>query len=370
MREAIGDASVQYGAGRGLFFIKRQKEKELTEAQRELQKVGKKKHDSRMEISKILRNLQDLGSEYQIDTDDPEVIMEMVEKERVHFFSFVRYLSRKKMGQESLNTNLGRVLWDRSLGEITEEANHEKILTVTRIQLFRTALRAQELISLRTKHEELIEEYGEALAKVDKAQSRLIASSQRITDVQRTTEEVHSQVLRLQSQLARIDARLRSKAERDLIAKGLLEANPGIHSSGDIASSVKITWPVFGRITASFMAKGYQKFFGIPHRGMDIAVSQGTVVHSAEDGIVFLARDGGARGYSYVLVGHRDGYATLYGHLSSIAVSTGQEISKGQAIGLSGGTPGTYGAGPTTTGPHLHFEVIRSGTHVNPQSVL
>jgi len=88
------------------------------------------------------------------------------------------------------------------------------------------------------------------------------------------------------------------------------------------------------------------------------------------DGIVFLARDGGKSGFSYILIGHRDGYATLYGHMSSIAVSTGDEVASGQGIGLSGGTPGTHGAGPMTTGAHLHFEVIRNGTHINPSLVL
>jgi murein DD-endopeptidase MepM/ murein hydrolase activator NlpD len=79
---------------------------------------------------------------------------------------------------------------------------------------------------------------------------------------------------------------------------------------------------------------------------------------------------GGEKGYSYILIVHRDGYATLYGHLSSFLVATGDQVKKGQVIGLSGATPGTHGAGPMTTGPHLHFEVIKNGKHIDPLSVL
>jgi murein DD-endopeptidase MepM/ murein hydrolase activator NlpD len=64
------------------------------------------------------------------------------------------------------------------------------------------------------------------------------------------------------------------------------------------------------------------------------------------------------------------GYATLYGHLSLTQVAPGQEIHKGDVIGLSGGTPGTPGAGPTTTGPHLHFEVILNGSNIDPMTIL
>lgn len=84
---------------------------------------------------------------------------------------------------------------------------------------------------------------------------------------------------------------------------------------------------------------------------------------------MYLAKDAGM-GFSYVLIGHREGYATLYGHLSSISVKTGDDIEAGQVIGKSGGAKGTPGAGVVTTGAHLHFELIHNGTHVDPQSLL
>ena len=57
---------------------------------------------------------------------------------------------------------------------------------------------------------------------------------------------------------------------------------------------------------------------------------------------------------------------TLYGHVSDIMVMDGQSVKAGDVIGLSGGTPGTKGAGLYTTGPHLHFEILKDGVHVDP----
>ena len=130
------------------------------------------------------------------------------------------------------------------------------------------------------------------------------------------------------------------------------------------------SWPVQGPITAGYLDPDYLKVFTIPHRAIDIAVPQGTVVHSIADGVVFAVRDGGKTGYSYVLIGHRHRYASLYGHVSKFLVSKGDVVSMGQSIALSGGTPGTHGAGHMTTGAHVHLELTKNGEHVDPRSVL
>jgi murein DD-endopeptidase MepM/ murein hydrolase activator NlpD len=80
--------------------------------------------------------------------------------------------------------------------------------------------------------------------------------------------------------------------------------------------------------------------------------------------------DGGLTGYSYVTIEHSNGFKTVYGHLSEINVSAGDSVSVNDVIGRSGGTPGTPGAGSTTTGPHLHFEVWYNGVVVDPEDYL
>ena len=129
-------------------------------------------------------------------------------------------------------------------------------------------------------------------------------------------------------------------------------------------------WPVIGYITAGFHDEDYRHVFGVAHQAIDIATPQGTAVKAVADGIVYKVKNGGAKGYSYILIGHRDGYASLYGHMNVIGVNVGDTIRQGQTIGRSGGQPGTVGAGRMTTGSHLHLEILKDGVHIDPRSIL
>lgn len=85
------------------------------------------------------------------------------------------------------------------------------------------------------------------------------------------------------------------------------------------------------------------------HHGVDLAIDENTALPSFMDGTVTeTGYDEGGYGY-YIVVRDKDGNETLYGHLNSIAVSKGQEVKRGDIIGLTGST----GA---STGPHLHLE--------------
>jgi len=99
------------------------------------------------------------------------------------------------------------------------------------------------------------------------------------------------------------------------------------------------------------------------NNGIDIQASIGTPVHVVAKGRVdYTSEDYGTYG-QMIIVNHGDGYYTLYGHLSSIAVATGQEVTAGQTIGQSGDTG-------SLKGPVLHFEIRKGSTALNPQSWL
>jgi murein DD-endopeptidase MepM/ murein hydrolase activator NlpD len=106
----------------------------------------------------------------------------------------------------------------------------------------------------------------------------------------------------------------------------------------------------------------------MPHRAIDIPAEQSSIVMSSADGVVEDVSDNGM-GFNSVTIRH-DGFATLYGHVESFLVGAGDTVRKGQAIALSGGRPGTPGAGHLSTGPHLHFEIIKDGVRVDPMEYL
>jgi len=98
------------------------------------------------------------------------------------------------------------------------------------------------------------------------------------------------------------------------------------------------------------------------HHGVDLMAAAGTPVMAAARGVVVW--HGNKLGYgNCVVIRHGMHLSTIYGHLSHIGVHTGQSISKGEVIGLSGSTG-------FSTGPHLHFEVRRDGVPVDPLPLL
>lgn len=141
-------------------------------------------------------------------------------------------------------------------------------------------------------------------------------------------------------------------------------------SRGAGQGRVALVWPVdpIEGISAGFDDPQYEEIFGMPHKAVDIPVDQGSMVRAAADGVVEDVSDNGY-GFNSVTIRH-NGAATLYGHVEEFLVAEGDTVRQGQPIALSGGRPGTKGAGHISTGPHLHLEVIVGGERVDPMGYL
>lgn len=95
------------------------------------------------------------------------------------------------------------------------------------------------------------------------------------------------------------------------------------------------------------------------HDGIDIPHAQGTPILASRSGKVLSAGTKGGYGLT-VVIDHGDGYETLYAHCSELKVSAGQQVNKGDVVGLVGTTG-------NSTGPHLHFTIKLNGKPVNPR---
>lgn len=114
--------------------------------------------------------------------------------------------------------------------------------------------------------------------------------------------------------------------------------------------------PVKGGITTSGFGDTISRTAS--HNGHDWAVNTGTKVRAAAEGVVELAYFSESYGYN-ILINHNNGFKTRYAHLSEVKVSNGEKVEQSQVIALSGSTG-------FSTGPHLHFEVVKDGKRVNP----
>ena len=120
--------------------------------------------------------------------------------------------------------------------------------------------------------------------------------------------------------------------------------------------------PVSGRVTSGFGTRfhpilGYQRF----HAGVDLAAPMGSPIVAAADGRVVSAGWHGGYG-RLVTIAHMGGIETMYGHMSRIVAASGSLVRQGQLIGY-------VGSSGLSTGPHLHYEVLKNGRPVNPASV-
>ncbi|WP_168464954.1 M23 family metallopeptidase [Wolbachia endosymbiont of Ctenocephalides felis wCfeT] len=99
------------------------------------------------------------------------------------------------------------------------------------------------------------------------------------------------------------------------------------------------------------------------HKGVDYAAKLGTPIHATADGVIEYLGDNGGYG-KYIKIAHKNEYSTCYAHISKFNsnLKSGSKVKQGQVIAYVGNTG-------VATGPHLHYEVIYNGKHIDPLTV-
>lgn len=217
-----------------------------------------------------------------------------------------------------------------------------------------------ELQVLEEENQRLIEELQLQSAEAE----NLIAENE--AESKDYLAQLDSLIAQRSEQAAREEAE-RQQALENQQNQGGGSSDAGSSSSGSSGSSgssndssvlntgdLSFSWPLagygYGSITQYYGNNG--------HMGLDIGIPYGTPIYAAESGQVISAEYHWSWGNN-VLIWHNGTYSTRYAHCSSLAVSAGEYVQKGQVIGYAGSTG-------NSTGNHLHFEVYQNGSRVDP----
>lgn len=256
--------------------------------------------------------------------------------------------------------------------------NVAKQLEKERAELEETKAKLEELkVELQKEKEEMLlqKEAKKQILRITLGQEEVYRQLLEQTIEQQ--EQLISDIKNLSNALGFIEAKVAEEGDAFDIEKykDILDADAKVlynyHISTLGTTTDQFVWPVEPKrgISAYFRDPSYVGVFGVQHNAVDIPAYQGSPVRSAAEGVVYKVRDNGY-GYSYIIVAHSGNLMTVYGHLSNLLVEEGQKVTNGSIIGLSGGMPGTKGAGYMTTGPHLHFETLLDGKYVDPLNYL
>ena len=200
----------------------------------------------------------------------------------------------------------------------------------------------EELLQVRARQDRL---RAQAAAEQGRQQSLL-------GEVRGRVKEFEAQIASLKKESDAIGALLRARQKAQQQQSKAAPTGRGV-----------LAVPVPGAVTSTFGSRVHP-IFGTSrmHTGVDFSAPTGTPVRAAADGVVVVAGERGGYGNA-VILDHGNTLATLYGHLSRIAVADGATVTKGQVIGYAGSTG-------YSTGPHLHFEVRVNGNPVDPLKYL
>lgn len=240
-------------------------------------------------------------------------------------------------------------------------SKNSEILTVLTEQ-------AQALSEARQAAETARQQAEAAKAALDSQQDQLSRTQTQLGDaLQQANETLSEQESAAQAQAVATEAAKQAYEEATAALDAYVRAQSDRYTTTDLVlTSLEFRCPLdsYSSITTQF---GEADPWGIPHRGADFAAPNGTPIHAIADGVISAAGPVNSYG-NCVQVSHgtaSDGnrYDSLYAHMSSIAVSQGQTVQKGEVIGYVGNTGNVFGA---NGGYHLHLELRVNGSRVNP----
>lgn len=262
------------------------------------------------------------------------------------YLTKVQFLSSIAEYEKGLISNINADIAE--INEKVKQIDTEKAAIVTLQNEIDTKIAEIETLkSAVVENQTLVEaNQNEILKKVNENSNYLASLNNQSADYKDKIAEYEAEIERFDKEI-----------------ESLLQSN-GSSGDGMLDNSTGLICPI--QYSGRYISSGfYRNSDGSYHGALDICVYGGTYglkISAAEGGRVITAAYHWSYG-NYVVIDHGNGLSTLYAHCSSLAVSAGQSVTKGQTIAYVGSTG-------NSSGPHLHFEVRVNGSRVNPSNYI
>lgn len=331
----------------------------------EIDKLNGKIHEKEKEIEQAKQDVSDAKDVLDKQYEDTREHLKYMYQSRTTTFLDVL------LGAGGIQDFLNRAEYVTSMADYDndklDEYAHKKAELEEKEEILNNE--NKELQELKSQVEatktELAGEQAEAKVKGEQVNMLISAKEKEIDNYEADISSKEAQVKEYQDMIAAQDAIIRSL--ESAIAEQRRRLENGDEDVSELPSydGGKFTFPApsYTRVSDDYGNRihptlGVNQF----HNGIDLAAPSGSPILAAYDGSVIAADYSSTMG-NYIMLDHGDGLFTIYMHASSLLVSKGNSVSRGQKIALVGSTG-------RSTGPHLHFSVRLNGNYVSPWNYL
>lgn len=343
----------------------------MSAVEKEIDDIDQKLNEAQNQLNKVEADLEDASNRLEESQQRLAQAIEDKENQFIAFSKRVKFIYENStvgylqliFNAESFNDFLTRMQY------VNDIMNYdENLLTKLKEAEAEIKTRTEEIAQEKAQIEVLV---AEQRAKTESLQA-LRSEKETLFASYMQDEEKYNQIIASNEKASREVERLIRQAQAEAAAATAINGSSSSSSSSAstyVYTGGQLNWPVPSRAASSSslssgfvnrkkpIGSGYEK-----HTGYDIPASYGSNIVAAEAGTVITA--GWVNGYgNTVIISHGNGLTTLYGHNSSLVVSKGQTVSRGQVIAKCGSTG-------NSTGNHCHFEVRANGTAVSPEPYL
>ena len=395
----IGSLSVPVSASKlsDAQEAKQQLENNKSKEEKQIEKLQKKQEKLQASIQKLdtqmttldkkLSKLNDkFAASKEALANTREELAQAKEDEKNQYASMKTRI--KYMYENGESEYIDIIFQAKSIGDMLNRAEYvAKISEYDNNMLNRLEATREKIADKEEQQKKEVQEVKQLRQEVktqrQKLKEKAAAKKQQVKEFQNNIKKRKATILAYQKQIAaqekeikKLEEEARKKAEEEKRqaeqqqsqSSSTTSSSSGSSSSSSSSSSSTssgFTWPCPSSHTISSQF-GYRihPILGTKklHNGIDIAAPYGSSIVAAGSGTVIAASYSSSMG-NYVMISHGNGITTVYMHCSSLLVSSGQTVSKGQQIARVGSTG-------LSTGNHLHFSVMKNGSYVSPWDYL